>query len=133
MCGPDDQQDVAMAELDSNAPVVLEAPPKSKKRKREREKVRPKKQPPYAVIVENDDFHTFDYVIEVLQKVFGYDLQKAFQLTKQVHLAGQALVWSGALELAELKRDQIRGYGPDTYAMKPVTFPLGVRVEQLPG
>ncbi len=72
-------------------------------------------------------------MIEVLQKVFGYDLQKAFLLTSQVHHAGQALVWSGALELAELKRDQIKGFGPDTYAMKPVTFPLGVRVEPLPG
>jgi ATP-dependent Clp protease adaptor protein ClpS len=122
-----------MAELEAEAPIVLEALPKSKRRKIEREKVRPKKQPPYAVIVENDDYHTFDYVIEVLQKVFGYDLQKAFLLTSQVHLAGQALVWSGALEVAELKRDQIRGYGPDTYAMKPVTFPLGARVEPLPG
>jgi ATP-dependent Clp protease adapter protein ClpS len=51
----------------------------------------------------------------------------------QVHQAGQALVWSGALEVAELKRDQIRGFGPDVYAMKPVTFPLGVRIEKLPG
>jgi ATP-dependent Clp protease adaptor protein ClpS len=122
-----------MAESDSTGTVVLEAPPETKKRKAKRQKVRTRKQPPYAVIVENDDFHTFDYVIEVLQKVFGYDLQKAFILTTQVHLAGQALVWSGSLELAELKRDQIRGFGPDVYAMKPVTFPLGVRIEKLPG
>ena len=122
-----------MAESDSTGTVVLEAPPKTKKRKAKRRKVRTKKQPPYAVIVENDDFHTFDYVIEVLQKVFGYDLQKAFILTTQVHFAGQAIVWSGSLELAELKRDQIRGFGPDVYAMKPVTFPLGVRIEKLPG
>jgi ATP-dependent Clp protease adaptor protein ClpS len=122
-----------MSEVDADAPVVLEAPPQVKRRATEREKVVPKKQPPYAVIVENDDLHTFDYVIEVLQKVFGYDLQKAFLLTSQVHHAGQALVWSGALELAELKRDQIRGFGPDVYAMNPVTFPLGVRIEKLPG
>jgi ATP-dependent Clp protease adaptor protein ClpS len=123
-----------MTEPDSDGTVVLEPPqPETKKRQTEREKTRPKKQPPYAVIVENDDLHTFEYVIEVLQKVFGYDLQKAFLLTSQVHHAGQALVWSGALELAELKRDQIKGFGPDTYAMKPVTLPLGVRVEPLPG
>jgi ATP-dependent Clp protease adaptor protein ClpS len=122
-----------MSDLNAEAPVVLKAPPQVKRRATEREKVVPKKQPPYAVIVENDDLHTFDYVIEVLQKVFGYDLQKAFLLTSQVDHAGQALVWSGALELAELKRDQIRGFGPDTYAMKPVTFPLGVRIEKLPG
>ncbi len=123
-----------MSEAEAAEPLVLEPPPPEvKERTTKRENVRPKKQPPYAVIVENDDFHTFEYVIEALQKVFGYDLQKAFLLTSQVHHAGQALVWSGALELAELKRDQIRGFGPDTYAMKPVTFPLGVRVEQLPG
>jgi ATP-dependent Clp protease adaptor protein ClpS len=122
-----------MTEQDTDAPVALEPPPQVRTRKTEREKVRPKTQPPYAVIVENDDLHTFDYVIEVLQKVLGYDLQKAFLLTSQVHNAGQAVVWSGTLEVAELKRDQIRGFGPDTYAMKPVTFPLGVRVEKMPG
>ncbi len=123
-----------MTEQDSEGTVVLEPPPReAKERKTEREKAPPRKQPPYAVIVENDDFHTFDYVIEVLQKVFGYDLQKAFLLTSLVHNAGQALVWSGALELAELKRDQIKGFGPDRYGSKPVTFPLGARVEPLAG
>jgi ATP-dependent Clp protease adaptor protein ClpS len=113
--------------------VIVRPKAKSKGREKEMDKSRPKTQPPYAVIVENDDFHTFHYVIEVLQKVFGYDLQKAILLTVEVDAAGQAIVWSGALEVAELKRDQIRGFGPDLYAMKPVTFPLGVRVEKLPG
>jgi ATP-dependent Clp protease adaptor protein ClpS len=113
--------------------VIVRPKAKSERREKEKDKSRPKTQPPYAVIVENDDFHTFNYVTEILQKVFGYDLQKAFLLTVEVDAAGQAIVWSGALEVAELKRDQIRGFGPDLYAMKPVTFPLGVRVEKLPG
>ena len=113
--------------------VIVRPKAKSKRREKEKDKPRPKTQPPYAVIVENDDFHTFNYVIEVLQKVFGYDLQKAVMLTVEVDAMGQAIVWSGALEVAELKRDQIRGFGPDLYAMKPVTFPLGARVEELPG
>ncbi len=113
--------------------VIVRPQAKSKRREKEKDKSRPKTQPPYAVIVENDEFHTLNYVTEVLQKVFGYDLQKAVLLTVEVDFAGQAIVWSGALEVAELKRDQIRGYGPDLYAMKPVTFPLGVRVEKLPG
>src|SRR3990172_9441320 len=117
--------------------IVAEEPvvaPQKRERKKEREEARSKtkKQPPDAVIVENDELHTFEYVIEVLQKVCAYDLQKAFLLTQQVHFSGQAIVWSGTLELAELKRDQIRGFGPDHYAAKPVTFPLGVRVEPLP-
>ena len=119
--------------VDPEQDVIVRPKAKSKRREKEKDKPRPKTQPPYAVIVENDDFHTFNYVIEVLQKVFGYDLQKAVMLTVEVDAMGQAIVWSGALEVAELKRDQIRGFGPDLYAKKPVTFPLGARVEELPG
>jgi ATP-dependent Clp protease adaptor protein ClpS len=113
--------------------IVRPTPPKSKRRAKDEESTRPKTQPPYAVIVENDDLHTWNYVIEVLQKVFGYDEQKATLLTAEIHYTGQSIVWSGSLELAELKRDQVRGFGPDVHASKPVTFPLGVRVEMLPG
>ncbi|MFN0055058.1 MAG: ATP-dependent Clp protease adaptor ClpS [Planctomycetales bacterium] len=93
---------------------------------------KPKQQPPYAVIVENDDLHTYAYVIEALSKVFGYSQEKAFSLAVEIDSAGRAIVWSGTKELAELKRDQIRGFGPDHYALKPVTFPLGVYLEPLP-
>lgn len=92
------------------------------------EKPKPKIQPPYAVIIENDDQHTVDYVIETLQKVFGYDEQKCFKFAMTIHNAGKANVWSGSLELAELKKDQIRGAGPDRYAKTPVKFPLTVRL-----
>ena len=97
------------------------------------ENTRTKKQPPYAVIVENDEFHTWPYVIEVLQKVCGHGKSKAYLLTAQIHFTGKTVVWSGVLEVAELKRDQIRGFGPDDYAPSPVKFPLGVRIEQMPG
>lgn len=97
-----------------------------------RSRAEPKQQPPYAVIVENDDFHTFDYVIEALSKVCGHDRQKSFLLAAEIDSQGRALVWSGTKELAELKRDQLRGMGLDHYASKPVTFPLGVYIEPLP-
>ena len=91
-----------------------------------------KRQPPYAVIVENDDFHTFDYVIEALSKVCGYDRQRSLLLAVEIDAQGRALVWSGTKELAELKCDQLRGMGPDHFAPIPVTFPLGVYIEPLP-
>lgn len=103
-----------------------------KEKKQNREKTRNKKQPPYAVIVHNDDEHTVEYVMEVLQRVCGHDQQKALLLTCQVHFTGKAAVWTGALEVAELKRDQIRGFGTDFYAPKPVEFPLGVTIEPMP-
>ncbi len=122
--------DPSFADASPNEPVVVVA---EKPRAKQDSKSDPKPQPPYAVIVHNDDFHTFPYVIEVLQKVCGHSLEKAFVLTSQVHHSGQAIVWSGALEVAELKRDQIRGFGPDFYAEQTVRFPLGVTVEPLPG
>ena len=113
--------------------VVVVKPRPKKKRKQQTDDTRRKRQPPYAVIVENDDFHTFDYVIEVLQRVCGHNEIKAFLLANQIHHTGRAIVWSGTLELAELKRDQIKGFGPDCYARETVKFPLGVYVEPLPG
>jgi len=106
--------------------------PQGKAAPDEREKTRKKKQPPYAVIVHNDDFHTFPYVIEMLQRVCGHSEPKAVKLTYEIHLTGRAAVWTGSLEVAELKRDQIRGYGPDFYAEKTVRFPIGVTLEPLP-
>ena len=92
----------------------------------------PKRRPNYAVIIENDEHHTFAYVIEALQRVCGHDLEHAYRLTLEAHNSGRAVVWSGALEPAELKRDQIREFGADHYGPRPVSFPLGVYLEALP-
>lgn len=94
---------------------------------------KPKRLPPYAVIVLDDDQHTFDYVIETFMKVFGYTVEKSFKLAEQIHTSGRALVWSGSKEVAELKVEQIRGAGTDFYASTPVKFPLGVYMEPMPG
>lgn len=95
-------------------------------------KRKPKRLPPYAVIVLNDDLHTFNYVIETFHKVFGYAPERCYQLASQIHRLGRAPVWTGPKEVAELKRDQIRSAGPDFYASKKVEFPLGVVLEPLP-
>ena len=84
---------------------------------------KPKTQPPYAVIVFNDDQHSFPYVIETFMKVFGYELEKSRSLAVEIHNQGKGVVWSGSREVAELKRDQIRSAGPDFYAAQKVDFP----------
>jgi ATP-dependent Clp protease adaptor protein ClpS len=74
---------------------------------------RPKKQPRYHVILWNDDDHTYEYVISMLQKLFGYPVEKGYQLAKEVDSQGKVIVLTTALEHAELKRDQIRAFGKD--------------------
>ncbi len=73
------------------------------------------------------------YVIETLMKIFGYPQEKSYLHALQIHHDGRGIVWSGSREVAELKRDQIRSAGPDSYGTKKVDFPLGVIVEPLPG
>ena len=94
-------------------------------------KPRTKRQPQYTVIVLNDDLHTYDYVIEALSRVCGHSKEQAYGLAKEIDTTGLAAVWMGAMEVAELKRDQILAFGPDNYGKDPVTFPLGVELEPI--
>ncbi len=78
---------------------------------RKEEKVR--RQPPYNVILLNDDDHTYQYVIRMLKELFGYPEEKGFRLAEEVDRTGRVIVLTTTLEHAELKRDQIHAYGPD--------------------
>jgi ATP-dependent Clp protease adaptor protein ClpS len=118
--------------MSSQAAATIECPPVAEQ-ERASSSARPKKQPPYAVILLNDEDHSFEFVVETLMKVFGYPAERCYQLTLQVHEQGRGIVWSGTRELAELKRDQIRSAGPDIHAQKKVEYPLGATVEPLPG
>jgi ATP-dependent Clp protease adaptor protein ClpS len=127
-----------MSESDSkkdSSDVAVAEPPKAKEKPRPKPaspKQKPKFQPPYAVVVLNDDDHTYEYVIDTLCRVCGHSTQKAFKLAQEIDKTGRAVVWTGSMEVAELKRDQIKGMGPDFYASRPVTYPLGVHIEPMP-
>ncbi|NCB61552.1 MAG: ATP-dependent Clp protease adaptor ClpS [Gammaproteobacteria bacterium] len=54
-----------------------------------------RRQPPYAVVLHNDDLNGFDYVIDVLCKVFHYERLKSRRLTLEAHETGRSVVWSG--------------------------------------
>jgi ATP-dependent Clp protease adaptor protein ClpS len=71
---------------------------------------RPKLLPPYHVLIENDDDHSQQFVVAVLRKVFGYDDARASELMMTAHTAGEAVVWTGPKEVAELKLDQLRTF-----------------------
>lgn len=94
----------------------------------EETQTRTRRQPPYAVILHNDDSNTMDFVVMVLRKVFGYTAEKCIELMLEAHNKGRAAVWIGAMEVAELKADQIRSFGADPYVMKD-GHPLGVSIE----
>jgi ATP-dependent Clp protease adaptor protein ClpS len=67
----------------------------------------------YHVIILNDDEHTFDYVIEMLQSVFGFSYATAMAHTIEADTTGSSIVLTCGLTEAEQKRDRIHAYGPD--------------------
>ncbi len=70
-------------------------------------------QPLYHVILLNDDDHTYDYVIEMLAKVFGMSETTALSHAVEVDTKGTTILLTCELEKAERKRDLIHSYGPD--------------------
>jgi ATP-dependent Clp protease adaptor protein ClpS len=87
----------------ANAPTIT--PEKSTK-------VTKKTYPNYKVIVLNDDFNTFQHVASCLMKYIpGMSSDRAWELTNQVHYEGQAIVWVGPQEAAELYHQQLRRAG----------------------
>jgi ATP-dependent Clp protease adaptor protein ClpS len=69
--------------------------------------------PRYHVILLDDDAHTYDYVIEMLGDVFGHSIDRAYQMACEVDAKGRVIVDTTHKDRAELKRDQIHGYGAD--------------------
>jgi ATP-dependent Clp protease adaptor protein ClpS len=89
-------------------PAVQTAPHKAADKKK-----KPKRQPPYNVVLWNDDDHTYNYVINMMQKLFGYPIEKGMQIATNVDTQGRVIVLTTTREHAELKRDQIHAYGKD--------------------
>ena len=64
--------------------------------------------PNYKVIVLNDDFNTFEKVATCLiTYIPNMTPDRAWELTNQVHFEGQAIVWVGPQEQAELYHLQL--------------------------
>jgi ATP-dependent Clp protease adaptor protein ClpS len=80
---------------------------------KEKEEQKTKRQPPYNVVLLNDDDHSFEYVIAMLQQLFGYPVEKGYQMAWEVDTKGRVIVLTTTMEHAELKRDQIHAFGPD--------------------
>jgi len=67
---------------------------------------------PTHVIVLNDDHNTFEHVAATLARYIpGVDYSRGMALATRIHNSGQARVWSGERERAELYWEQLRDAG----------------------
>jgi ATP-dependent Clp protease adaptor protein ClpS len=67
----------------------------------------------YHVIILNDEEHTYEYVVEMLQHVFALSLTAAMAHTEEADKTGSSIVLTCGLDEAERKRDEVHAYGPD--------------------
>ena len=88
-------------------------------------------QPPFGVMLHNDDIKSFEWVIRVLRKVFGYGYWKALKLAMRAHTHGQSVIWSGSLEVAELRAEQVVSCGSDPAMAQRNAKPLHVTLEPM--
>jgi ATP-dependent Clp protease adaptor protein ClpS len=66
----------------------------------------------WRVIVLNDDHNTFDGVARTLARIIpGVDYERGMALAHRIHNTGQAIVWSGPREPAELYWQQLKDAG----------------------
>ncbi len=67
---------------------------------------------PWRVVVKNDNHNTFQGVAFALSSVLpGVSYDQGMGLANRIHDTGQAIVWSGHREQAELYWSQLRGFG----------------------
>jgi len=66
----------------------------------------------WKVIVRNDDHNTFDGVAAALARyVPGVSIDKGYAFADLIHSTGQAIVWTGQKEPAELYHEQLSEAG----------------------
>src|SRR5580704_9291291 len=66
----------------------------------------------WRVIVLNDNHNSFEGVAAALAQVIpGVDYDHGMQFANRIHNSGQAIVWSGHREAAELYHAQLAGHG----------------------
>jgi ATP-dependent Clp protease adaptor protein ClpS len=69
--------------------------------------------PLYRVVLLDDNDHTYDYVIEMLQRIFIFTLDQAYRHAEEVDRCGRTVLITCELPEAEFGKSQIHAYGRD--------------------
>jgi ATP-dependent Clp protease adaptor protein ClpS len=94
----EEEDDFELGPSDERGLVVEETKPKLKK------------PPLYQVLLLNDDYTPMDFVVEVLELIFGMDRQNATRIMLEVHTKGKGRCGVFTYEIAETKVAQVTSY-----------------------
>src|SRR5205085_10028242 len=68
--------------------------------------------PLYRVVLLDDNDHTYDYVIEMLQRIFIFSLDQAYRHAEEVDRCGRTILITCELQPDVYASDQFHSYGP---------------------
>ena len=69
-----------------------------------------KKPPLFQVLLLNDDYTPMEFVVDVLERIFGMDRVKATRVMLEVHTKGKGVCGVFTYEIAETKVAQVTAY-----------------------
>jgi ATP-dependent Clp protease adaptor protein ClpS len=90
--------------------MASEAPAQQKETRSEPDTEQPRH---WHVVLLDDDDHSYEYVIMMMQALFAHPIEKAFEIAKKVDADGRAICLTTHKEHAELKQEQILAFGKD--------------------
>ena len=76
------------------------------------ERTRPKlKKPPmFKVLILNDDYTPMEFVVHVLEAIFGHNRESATRIMLNVHKSGKGVCGIYSRDIAETKVTQVNSY-----------------------
>ena len=84
--------------------------------------------PMYHVVLLDDNDHSYEYVIEMLRRIFIFSLDQAWRHAEEVDHTGRTVLIACTLPEAEFARDQIHACGPDPLIPRSAG-PMSVAIE----
>ena len=70
-------------------------------------------EPPYHLVLLDDDEHTYAYVIRMCAEIFGYGPEKGYAIACVVDSQGRAVLMTGSHDAVRAKQELVHAYGPD--------------------
>ncbi len=76
----------------------------------ERTKPKLKKPPMFKVVILNDDYTPMEFVVHVLEAIFGHNRESATRIMLNVHKSGKGVCGIYSRDIAETKVTQVNSY-----------------------
>ena len=82
----------------------------------------------YSIVIHDDNLHYFHLLVKTLMHVFRYNKEYSEYLVQQLHKHKEVMIWSGVLEQAEYKIEELRKIEPEIHGSLTLTNPIPLKI-----